>query len=62
MGYACVKVGEGLWSFAGSEMVGIKRQVCLLTSVVEGEFREWDRNTVRITGGSYPNPLLVGFH
>jgi hypothetical protein len=31
---------RGLWRFAGSEMVGIKELVCLLTSGVEGEFRE----------------------
>ena len=50
-----------LWRFAGGEMVGIKELVCLLTSGIEGEFRE-RRLEHRITGGSYSNPLSVGFH
>jgi len=55
------KSGRELWRFAGSEMVGIKEIVCLLTSGVEGEFGE-GRQEHRITGGSYSNPLPVGFH
>lgn len=51
----------GSWRFSGSEMVGIKVLVCLLTSGVEGDFRE-RREKRRITGGSYSNPLPVGFH
>lgn len=55
------KSRRGLWRFAGSEMAGIKEVVCLLTSGVEGEFRE-RRQEHRITSGSYSNPLPVGFH